>query len=350
MRTMTSVLACVALAGAATADLNLVELKRIDLSGQFGQTTPNGTSIGAVAWDGSSAWVAGFNNAGAGASAGIFRVSDALGAHSIGGTFGSLATPALRGYSGLDIKNGRLVAAYDNGGASANGIASWDVATQTQNWAKNARGSSGVAYDPGFNGADEGVAWTTFGSGRRALQNAATGADIYTTANGMIINDGAGTFWRGIDFDDATGNLYARRSNGLIKTTRTGGNSGVASTLVAFNAAADFVSGHNLAFMGGTVEGDVILFNDRLSAASGQGFLSVMKAVTSSGAAVTLDWTLLSPVADGNGYYSFSYHAASQTLAVADFANNTLHIFAVPAPGAAGLLGLAGLAALRRRR
>ena len=52
----------------------------------------------------------------------------------------------------------------------------------------------------------------------------------------------------------------------------------------------------------------------------------------------------------GNGAYDFSFDAATQTLAISDFANRQVHIFAVPAPGAAVLLGLAGLAAARRRR
>jgi hypothetical protein len=350
MKLTFALLATTALAGSAVAQVNLYEVRRIDLSASFISGTAYGTNVSAVAWNGSDAWVAGFNNSGNAGSVGLAKVSNVWGPASLGSAFGVVAaTPNARGYSGLDILGNNLASAYDNGGASANGIQSWNTTTQTANWSKNTRGGSGVAFDPGFASADSGVAWTTFGSGRRALQNAASGADIYTTANGMIINAGNGTLWRDMDFDDMTGDLYARRSNGLYKTTRTGGNSGTVSTLIAFNAAADSVNGHNLAFMSDTVNGDLVIFNDRLNGNTGQGFTNVLKIVDSNGVAQTINWSLLAPTLSGNGYYSFSFDAASQTLAVADFFNDTIHIFAVPAPSSVALLGFAGLAARRRR-
>jgi hypothetical protein len=349
MKLTFAMLATTVLAGSAAAQVNLYEVRRIDLSASFVSGAAYGTNLSAVAWNGSDAWVAGFNNSGNTGNVGLAKVSNVWGAASLGSAFGVVSTPNARGYSGLDILGNNLASAYDSGAASANGIQSWNTASETANWSKNARGGSGVAFDPGFASADSGVAWTTFGSGRRALQNAASGADIYTTANGMIINSGAGTFWRDMDFDDNTGDLYARRSNGLYKTTRTGGNSGTVSQLIAFNAAADAINGHNLAFMSDTVNGDLVIFNDRTSGSTGQGFTNVVKMVDSSGVAQTINWSFLGATLAGNGYYSFSFDAASQTLAVADFFNDTIHIFAVPAPSSLALLGLAGLAARRRR-
>ncbi len=343
-----TLIAAAGLTAAASAQVTLTELARVDLTSAYA-STDNGTNPSAVAWNGSSAWVAGFNG-GSNANTGIFQVSNVLSSPSFGASFGVLATPGLRGYSGLALNGNNLAAAYDDGAADPNGIASYNATTGAQNWAKNARGGSGVAFDPGFNGVDSGVAWTTFGSGRRALQNAATGADIYTTANGMIINVGSGTFWRSMDFDPNTGDLYARRSNGPIKVPRTGGNSGAAAELIPFTAVADFIAGHNMAFMSDSPFGDVIVYNDRTTTALGQGYTNVIKAVDSSGAAQAINWNFLAPVADGSGYYDFSYDAATQTLAVLDYTNRTLQIFAVPAPGAAALMGLAGLVGLRRRR
>lgn len=352
MRTIT-LLAAATLTASAFGQVNLVEIARVNLGQQFNSTTSLGTNPSAVAWNGTHAWVAGFINGPSDTgTTGIVRIGDVLTAPAAGTPFGVVSTPASRGYSGLDISGGTLASAFDSGAASANGIQAWNAATQANTWSKNARGGSGVAFDPGFSGNDSGVAWTTFGSGRRALQDAVTGADIYTTANGMIINDGAGTFWRDMDFDPATGDLYARRSNGLIKTTRTGGNAGTASTLIAFSAAADFVSGHNLAFMSDSPYGDIIAYNDRLSVSAGQAFENVVKIVNSAGLAQSITWDFLggnAPI-DGNGYYSFGYDAATETLAVLDFFNRSLHVFQVPAPTTAAMLGLAGLFASRRRR
>ena len=218
----------------------------------------------------------------------------------------------------------------------------------TQSWAKNARGGSGVAFDPGFGGADSGVAWTTFGSGRRALQDTATGADIYTTANGMIITpDFGSSFWRDMDFA-ANGDMVARRANDVVFFDRTGGNSGSASILVDV-ANADFVAGQNVAYVGGSPFGDFVIYNDRSTTSGGQLASVVLTAVDLSGTqlTITIDGAGFDP---GNGYYDFSYDAATQTLAIVDFANNEVVIYRVPAPGAVGMLGLAGLMAARRRR
>jgi hypothetical protein len=353
MKTTITLLAAAALTASAFGQVNLVEIARVDLGQQFNSTTSLGTNPSAVAWNGSSAWIAGYVNGPSDTgTSGIVRIGSVLSAPSAGTPFGVVATPASRGYSGLDVNGPTLASAFDFGSASANGVQAWNAGDGTNIWSKNARGGSGVGFDPGFNGNDSGVAWTTFGSGRRALQNTATGADIYTTANGMIINDGAGTFWRDMDFNPATGDLFARRSNGLIKTTRTGGNSGTASTLIAFAAAADFVNGHNLAVMGDSPFGDIIAYNDRLAVSAGQSFQNVVKIVNTSGLAQNISWDFLggnSP-ADGNGYYSFDYDAASQTLAVVDFFNRSLHVFQVPAPTSAAILAMGGLLAARRRR
>ena len=138
---------------------------------------------------------------------------------------------------------GTLASAFDNGGSDPRGIEAYDTAGSLL-WSKEGRGGSGVGIDPGFGGADSGVAWTTFGSGRRALQDSATGADIYTGADGMVIFTSEGTFWRDMDFDDATGDVYLREGNNVIYWSRTGGNStGSSSSGTSSNPSSVWTTG-----------------------------------------------------------------------------------------------------------
>lgn len=359
-RTLT---ACVAItmAGATCAigQIQMNEISRVNLDPTASQANPwsIGNNPSAVAWNGSSLFVGGFNQSGGNANTAIAKVTPIIGAVSghgfeLGGSFGTLSTPTSRGISGMAIQGDRLAVAWDSGVDSGNGIRLFDL-NGNQLWNKTTRGGSGVAFDPGFNGVDSGVAYTAFGSGRRALQDTATGSDIYTTANGMIINDGAGTFWRSMDFDPNTGDLYARRSNGLIKTTRTGGNSGSVSTLIPFANSADFVNGHNLAFVSDSLFGDFVIYNNRPTGTEGQLASNVITVLDSAGSPMTIDFTLIGggTFADGNGYYDFSWDSASGTLAVMDFFNRNVHIFqVVPTPSTVGALALGGLVASRRRR
>lgn len=344
------------------------EVARFTLSA--GRPSEFGSNPSAIAWDGAKMFIAGLNNTGGTASVGIVEVTNAsstgVNAATFGTVFGQFAsTGSTRGYSGLDISGSTVAAAYDSGASSANSIAAHDTAG-TFLWGVTARGGSGVAFDPGFGSpaADSGVAWTTFGSGRRALQNSASGANIYTTADGMIINmtsgGGSGTFWRDMTFNPQTGDLYPRRSNGVFKETRTGGNSvSPIVEMVAASGSADFVSGQNIAFMGQNLDlADAVIYNDRASAANGQSFTDVIKTRdTTTFAELTQTFEFLGGFTpnSSNGYYDFSYDPGSNTVAVLDFVNNTAHVFsvsAVPEPTTWALLGTvgitAGLAGLRR--
>lgn len=337
------------LAASASAQIQMTEVQRIDLFALNNDQSSTfiGTNVSAIAWNGTDLFAAGFNGAAA-SGTGVARYS--------GGAFSVMqfisGTPGARGFSGLDIQGDRLAAAYDDGATDAQGLQVFDLNTDSVLWSKSIRGGSGVGFDPGFGGADAGVAWTTFGSGRRALQDAATGADIYTTANGMIITpDFEGSFWRDMDFA-ANGNMVARRSNDVVFLNRTGGNSGSASLLVENNENGPFINGQNVAYVDNSAYGDFVIWNDRTSAGLGQSAMDVLKVTALDGTELTLSLDLIGggSLADGNGYYDFSWDAASGTLAVLDFNNRMVHIFAVPAPGAAGLLGMAGLVAARRRR
>ncbi|TWT78388.1 hypothetical protein Pla123a_11790 [Posidoniimonas polymericola] len=347
-----AVLACVLTLPGAVCAATFVEIARFDVSASADASSASyiGNNPSAVAWNGRQLFIAGFNSSGAQANTAIAEITNAgatgVNAASLSEAFADLATPNLRGYSGLDLQGSVLVAAYDDGAADPNGIQALDASSRTQTWAKNARGGSGVAFDPGFGGADQGVAWTTFGSGRRALQDTATGADLYNTADGMIINTGSGSFWRDMDFDPATGDIYARRSNGVIMSTRTGGNSVTAtSELVPVDTGADFVAGHMISFLAGTPDGDLLIYNDRPATVSGQPFASAVKLIDTSGTpeAATFSFIGGGTPADGNGYYDFDYDPATRTLAIADFANRNVHVFGVVPEPAACLVLVSGL-------
>jgi hypothetical protein len=340
------------LAASASGQISMREVQRIDLF-ELNNDQSNtfiGTNVAAIAWNGSDLFAAGFNGAAA-SGTGVARYS--------GGSFQLMqfisGTPGARGFSGLDISGDRLAAAYDDGAADAQGLQVFDTGTNAVLWSKNIRGGSGVAFDPGFGGAGSGVAWTTFGQGRRFLQDTETGADIYggsAAENGMIISpDFEGSFWRDMDFA-ANGNMVARRSNDVTFLSRTGPNAGSASLLVENNENGPFIAGQNVAYVDNSAFGDFVIWNDRTSNDLGQSAADALRVTDLDGNSLSLSLELLGggSLADGNGWYDFSWDAASGTLAVLDFANRNVHIFQVPAPGAAGLLGLAGLTAARRRR
>ena len=329
----TALFATGALAASATAqDIVLTELATVDLTplatagDDFIGTNPSG-----IAWDGTDLFVAGFNNSGVAGDAGLAKITGALsGTPTIAAVFGKLTTPSLRGYSGIDLSGGILSAAYDDGAADPDGITAWDT-SGNKLWAQEARGGSGVGSDPGFATVDTGVGWTTFGSGRRALNDFATGAAIYTTADGMVILSPEGTFWRDLDFDPATGDFWAREGNNVITGTRTGGNS-VTGITVAFDSApdADFTNGQNVAYVPMTCN-DVVFFNDRQQGSPGQPFFDVVKAMRTDGSPAVIDWGGFTP-ADGIAYYDFDYDDASRQLVICDFANRSATIFQISDP------------------
>jgi hypothetical protein len=329
-------LAVAGLAAAANAgQVNLKQLSVIDVSGEFNGSTANGGNPSAVAWDGSNLFVAGFASAGGQnqQTAGIVKYDNAGAFQSSFGV--APGTPFNRGYSGLDISNGCSPRPTTTAAPSANGIAAYDLAATSSGEERPRR--FGRRIDPGFGGNDSGVAWTTFGSGRRALQDSATGADIYTTGDGMIITpDFQGSFWRDMDFA-SNGDMVARRSNDVVFLSRTGRQLGQRqSLLVENNENGPFVNGQNVSYVESGEYGEFVIYNDRASGSPGQAAADVLKAVRLDGSEITLNF-FGGPGFDlGNGYYDFSYDAATDTLAILDFNNRRSISTMCPRPAGRG--------------
>jgi hypothetical protein len=318
-------------APAALAQIELVQIGSVDLTSTSVSTNPQyiGAHPSAVAWNGTDVYVAGFNDTAGVDSVGIVKVSTPLTTPSFSSAFGvAAATPAARGYSGLDIQGSALAAALDKGLTDPQGLQVFDLAGAPQ-WSANIVGRCGVGFDPGFASVDSGVGWTTFGGTRRSLNATVGGAVIYDGTTGMVILPSGTGFWRDMDFDEDTGDLYARRSNDITKSVRTGGNACTNSTILDL-PAADFVAGQNVAYLN-TDFGDYLIYNDRTSSAAGQTFASVVKVVDPAGAPATLALGAFSPPTSA-GWYDFSWHSPTDTLAVLDFSNFRVTLFRVCGP------------------
>jgi len=327
LRSVSAVSLCLPLAGQVV----MTHLADFDVS-----TLGIGSTASSVAWNGSDLVVGGYNNASVVGTAALARCNGALSNPVWGAPFAvESATNPQRGFMNLDFDPAgqRLAAGYDNGVAPVppNGVQVWLGGTQL--WSRAGRGSSGVAFDPGWPGGTflgRGVGWARFGATGRALQDGTTGADIWTFVDGMTLDiPGLGTFFRDLDYDDATGDIYLRASNNVLVGQRLGDND-CAMALFADANDADTIALQNVAVVR-TPTGAVVLWNDRYLNVAGQSWFDVVKATRLDGTPDRIDWGTFVPPT-GNGAYDFSFHAGTSTLAISDFANRRVHLFAVSVP------------------
>ena len=320
--------------------INLTEIARFNIDSTANPINPEflGSNPSAVAWTGSRLFVAGFNNSGDIQDTALIEITNANNLGLVAPTFSSplqtIFSANSRGYISLDASadGNSLAVAYDDGQEFSEGFQAYDLNTGQQRWNFNARGSSGAAFDPGFQGIDAGAAFGQFGNGRRLLHDTTTGNIIYDAVDGMIWYDNVGgTFVRDMDFDPDTGDIYVRHNNQLSRATRTGGNSVTPNGIIVGLTDAPFVSHQNLSFLNNTSEGDLIVFNDRPNASAGQEFLDTVLVVDTNGNNVSSTFSFLNgatPIS-GAGWYDFDFDPVSQTLAVVDNSNRNIHIFEV---------------------
>jgi hypothetical protein len=372
--------------------IGLYELARFNLNSSSDVANPEyiGSNPYAVAWNGSKLYVAGVNNTGATGTTAIVEVTNAGGVPN--GTVSGFATPTYStafgqlstgasslGYRGLALNGGLLAAAWDNNANSANSYQLFNATTNTLNWNMSTSGisirGSAVAFDPGYQGDPAqggGFAFVNAGSGRRQLNDIASGTNIYNSTNGFFINNTAGqSTWRDMAFDPATGDVYMKATNLVTKSVRTGANatypnSAAPETITLVNQTITTNIGSSLSFMDAVLPssinafsnpyaGNLIAYNN-VAAPVATTWPTAINFVDTSGAAVTANWTFLStPPTTASSIFDFSWDSQTQTLAVLDYTNRTVSIFstAVPEPSSWAMLVMGGSvcggAALRRR-
>ncbi len=320
-----------ALASSANAQIQLVHLASVDVSATTvpGSTNFVGTSAANVAWNGSDLCLAGWN-AGMATSVAIVRITNVYGTPVFGAPFGSVSVISGFGYTGLDIRGNQLAVPLDTNATSPNGLTVWGTSGALQ-WSFSARCTSGAAFDPDFGGvlgAGSGVGWVSFAGGRRALNDAATGAEIYSLATGMIINSSSGTTWRDLDFDETNGDVYLRKSNDVVRCVRTASNDCVSTVLI--NRIDSTQPRQNVAVMNAD-SGKYLIYNDRFTNATGQSYFAVNLVTDTNGVPVTVDWGSFSPPTS-NAAYDFGWDSATDTLAILDVTNARVDIFHLGTP------------------
>ena len=321
-----------------------------------------GTYPAAIAWNGSTVYLAGANASGTTGTTAITAATNPLATPGLGvvptlsAAFGPRTnTGKGRGFTGLAVSGTVLASAWDNGTttpATTDGLQALNAVDGSILWTGSLSGRQmgGAAFDPGYvvggvSQGGSGVTGLVFSSGRRPLLDVATGTAIYgltgSAVPGMVINTApANTEWRDVDFDPSTGDIYSRAANNVAFGTRTGVNSlagGAQQFLVNNGTNGASMAGQNIAFLPGVVDpagsfsGNAVIWNNRpVGTAAGPSVFTTSNRVTATtGAPLTVNWNLLfgSTPANGNGWYDFGYDPATKTLAVMDFQNRTVSIF-----------------------
>lgn len=351
------------LAAAATASAaTFYQRAVVDLSPLTAGTAANdiGTHPSAVAWDGSTAAIAGYNAGATSRDVAIANVSNVLTpTPTFGARYGvQFATaPNGKGYIGADSKAGVGVATAFDGGSSSNTLLRLDDANGAQVFQVAAVGRPISA--PAFDTLSTRLSYLIHATHVLRQLDVATGA-VASTASTNLSGVTAAMTFRDFDYD-AAGNLYARSNNDIVRANRTNATTYNATATMVANLADASVVGQNIAVVEGFPNAAGALFaiyNDRASTADGQPFAGVVKAVRANGAAEPLTFLGAdgaTPVAfpAAAGLYDFSYDGGTKTLALLDYTNRQLYVFgATPAPEPATLAALAGAAllGLRRRR
>jgi hypothetical protein len=381
---LTQVLGLVAVlaSGASAAQSELYHVSSIDLGTVFNSDTGWGSNPLSVAFDGSNAYVGGYNNGTVPGNIGVVQVSGLFGGAA---SFNPLAatqfsSPNGRGLDALDYHSGTgsLLMAHDGGTAAASFVSRRNAADGSLVWSvsspQNARPFA-MAVDPVGDGGNAGVGFLTQGSGRRRLLSMATGATLFDGATGGIINTSpdSGSTWRAMSFDDL-GNIVVGNQAAYGYGVRNNANQWktLAGALnVTTRAELKSVTVNNVG------QGIAVLedLGSDLLAFSARGTADTLNLTDSLGGVTTVSrfgvhvrnldgsttgLTQLELAGDENGVgtpwtgdiknLAFGVNSVGQpTLLVVDFIGRRLDVYIVPEPATLGLLALCGLVVLRRR-
>lgn len=166
-------------------------------------------------------------------------------------------------------------------------------------------------------------------------------------SGGVTVRDGTLFTSNGFDYDDSSGSITGDvRAFELDAVSRGGANFETDGTLVA-----SALSGLTLGFDG---FGNMLIGGGDFGNPSQFGFASVVSgdaivaALEGLGAAADADEQWLSPA--GSNTYSVIYDAWTEEILVWGFADDVVHRFAIPAPGASALaFGMFAVSGRRRR-
>lgn len=320
-----------------------------------------GGSASSIAYDGTNLYIGAWNSTSATGNVGIAKISDAFTSPSASILSGSVrSTVSQRGYTALkfDSQFNQLYAAWDNGTADTKGISAFSPVTGNVVWESGlATRGYGVGLDLLSGDVNNRVAFGTLFSGRRLLNNATNGANVYNTSNGLVhLVSGSSSNIRDLDLDEF-GNVYTRAANNVMFTERTGANSGATPKYLVDKANNGTNSaGQNLAVH--TAWGDtVVLYNDRPNTLGDRNqWANAMRVVRLDGTELTTEWknsdgTAPVTIDNGNGWYDMQFLPSGE-LVVVDYLNSYVYqwqMTAVPEPTTA-LLAIALIPLLKRKR
>ncbi len=225
-RILTSACLCAAvvLGAAVAAAAPLYHAKVIDLGDVFNNDFGYGNNPLSVAFDGTNAYVGGYNNSGATANVGVVKIENLLAPGTPVKTplpATVFSSPNLRGLDALSYDTGTnsLIMMHDSGAAGTSFISRRSAADGSAVWTTmNPQGArpAAMAVDPKGDNGSSGVGFLVQGSGRRRLLSMASGATIFDGSNGGIINAVPtlpGTAWRAMAFD-SDGNIAIGEDSG----------------------------------------------------------------------------------------------------------------------------------------
>jgi hypothetical protein len=374
--------------GAATAQdlvLELLQVEDITALNTFNPDNPElyiGTNPAAIAWDGNSLFVAGFNNSLDTRTLNIVQVIDFLvgpGIRSFATVDGSAkSSPAFWYWAGLDWDDDRgLLASWNDfgGGQPQFMVFERDLSGVTLDFAVGSAGGRGradCAWDRGFDGNGFSILggtgavaavldndeFTPSGWGASSLGQAGPiGLDstnnlapVYAafqspppgilTAPRLIPSNGdaTGTLWRGLDMKGAY--AAARADNDLVISERDANNATVGEPIRVDAGSHPFESGQNVVIIDNQQCGDTyIMWNDRPAACSGS-LTDVMQLTGVDGTPATYS------IVDANGdpvpftarncYYSMFWDSGDQLLFICEFSTGIVYVLTPSCGGPAG--------------